>query len=325
MGLLELEEALSIVTRYIPSISSDDYPYQVLFHLLHAQILFAMYQSGLRPLAVTILLFSCNVQAIQDDYSQAIRKAQEIVDARPFTPVIKQALSYLIAVHLSLYYCENSTVKSAKKWIASVNQAVTTSLNNQFPIEIANEVRHLLRSSTGDQRVSCASVIPHSTQEIISPTLLKAKLEYSRGNYAKVLAACEPLRNTSELTRMDVFTLSLMSSAYFALGKKQLARWTLETILSPVFSERDGETTIDFTASSSGASLGSALTILDRNILLSNLGIVYESLGNYKAAIGAFQHLHPGFDKHPIVMTRYAESYWKQYQQDKQTCLLMGK
>ena len=206
-------------------------------------------------------------------------------------------------------------MKSAKKWISAVHQTTTSSPDDRFPFEITAEVRPLLLSSSTIPLVSCVSIVPRPSQILISSTLLKAKLEYSRGNYSKVIAVCEPLREMLSSGCMNSFALSLMSSAYFALGKKHLARWSLETLLSYLLS-----------SSASSASSASSLSMtLDQYVVLGNLGIVYESIGWYKPAIRAFQRLQVCFFNNPVLIARFAESYWKLCKQDGQWNMKEGK
>ena len=260
---------------------------------------------------------------MQTEYYTIIHKVQELVESHSFTPVIKQALSYFIAIHLSLYYSESSTVKSAKKWIATVHQTTTSSSSDSFPFELAAEVRPLLLSHSTIPLVSCASIAPRPTQILISSTLLKAKLEYSRGNYGKVIAVCEPLREIVSSGRVNSFALSLMSSAYFALGKKHLARWSLETLISYLLSSNSSSNSSSNTTTSISSSSSSVL--LDQYIVLGNLGIVYESIGWYHSAIQVFQQLQVCFFNNPVLIARFAESYWKLYKQEGQWNVREGK
>ena len=220
-------------------------------------------------------------------------------------------------------------MKSAKKWIATVHQTTTPSSSDSFPFELTAEVRPLLFSNSSIPLVSCASIAPRPSQTLLSATLLKAKLEYSRGNYSKVIAVCEPLQEVMTSGRMNSFALSLMSSAYFALGKKHLARWSLETLLSYLLSSssnniNDNNNNRDISNSNS-INHNTSSMVLDLYIVLGNLGIVYESVGWYKPAIQVFQRLPVCFFNNPVFISRFAESYWKLFKQDKQWNMKEGK
>ena len=193
---------------------------------------------------------------------------------------MKQAVVYMVSLLFSIYYCENCTVKSAKKWVSAVNQAAGTSSEQYFAL-VADDIRKEMHESLSCPVLCLASILPFTGHEFVNTCLLKARLEYCRGTYTKVLAAKEQINPDTTLN--EPFSSSLLGCSSFALGKKQMARFYFERCSS------------------------TCTEVYQQKLIEIDLGRTYESIGNYEQAAVLYRRALQVYQQNPILHFHYAE------------------
>ncbi|KNB45199.1 hypothetical protein JH06_1104 [Blastocystis sp. subtype 4] len=186
----------------------------------------------------------------------------------------------MVSLLFSIYYCENCTVKSAKKWVSAVNQAAGTSSEQYFAL-VADDIRKEMHESLSCPVLCLASILPFTGHEFVNTCLLKARLEYCRGNYTKVLAAKEQINPDTTLN--EPFSSSLLGCSSFALGKKQMARFYFERCSS------------------------TCTEVYQQKLIEIDLGRTYESIGNYEQAAVLYRRALQVYQQNPILHFHYAE------------------
>lgn len=194
---------------------------------------------------------------------------------------MKQAVLYVMSLYFSIYYCENCTIKSAKKWVSAVNQAAGLSSEQYFAL-LSDDIRKEMHESFSRPLLCLVSLLPPTGHEFVNPYLLKARLEYCRGNYTKVLAAREQI--TTNITPNEPFCSSLLGCSLFALGRKQMARFYFERCVSGLCTE-----------------------LFQKKAIEIDLGSTYESIGEYKEAAIQYRKALRVYQRNPILHFHYAE------------------
>ena len=187
---------------------------------------------------------------------------------------------YILSLLFSIYYCENCTVKSAKKWVSAMNQAAGAS-NEQYFSLIAEEIRKEMHDSFSSPVLCLSSLLPSTKHEYVNAYLVKARLEYCRGNYVKVLSARE--QNYSDASPNEPFSLSLLGCSLFALQKRRMARFYFERCSSM------------------------CTEVYQQKLISINLGRVYESIGNYEQAVKFYGKALREDQQNPILNFHYGE------------------
>lgn len=215
---------------------------------------------------------------MQTDYLQSIQEANTLVTNSSIPSPIDLLLKYNLSVFFTFYFTESGSIKSAKKWASSVTESEFNALQH-FSSDYVAAIQSALC-----QRLDSPILFPlFSTRILPSPPIdsyaLRARMEHSRGNHAKVFAA-----NHNSASALSLFSTSLQACSCYATGRKHLARLLFQR-----------------------CSLMNPEDTFQEQCLRVDLAMMDETTGDYAQAIEKFTKTMPLFRRNPLILFHFAE------------------